>query len=82
MRLKLFQDVALVRDVSGGKLKAGDVAVLIDYVPHPHGGEEGAILEVLNAVGESIDVITVPVSAIAPLRADQMPAVRMLLQPA
>lgn len=75
MRLKLFQDVALVRDVPGAKLKSGDVAILIDYVPHPRGGEEGAILEVFNAVGESVDVVTVPMSAIAPLRADQMPAV-------
>ena len=82
MRLKLYQEVAVTRDISGENLKAGDVAVLIDYVSHPRGGEEGAILEVFNAVGESIGVATVPASAIAPLRADQMPAVRMILQPA
>jgi hypothetical protein len=56
--------------------------MLIDYVPHPRGGEEGAVLELFNAVGESVGVIMVPASAIAPLRADQMPAVRVLLQPA
>ena len=39
-------------------------------------GEAGAILEVFNVLGESIDVVTVPVSAIAPLTADQIPAVR------
>jgi hypothetical protein len=37
---------------------------------------------VFNAVGETISVVTVPASAIAPLRADQVPAVRMLAQPA
>ena len=35
---------------------------------------------VFNAIGESIAVATVPVSAIAPLRPDQMPAVRSLEQ--
>jgi hypothetical protein len=70
--------VALIRDVPETRLRSGDVAVLIDYVPHPHGGEEGAVLEVFNAVGESIDVVTVPASAVAPLRADQMPTARML----
>ena len=81
MRLKLYQEVVLMHDVPEGNLKSGDVAMLVDYLPHPRGGEEGAILEVFNAVGESIGVVTVPASTIAPLRADQMPAVRML-QPA
>ena len=51
---------------------------MVDYVPHPSGGEEGAILEIFNAIGESMAVITVPLSAIAPLPPDQMPAVRPL----
>lgn len=82
MRLKLYQEVADTRDIASENLKAGDVAVLVDYVRHPRGGEDGAILEVFNAVGETIGVATVPVSAIAPLRADQVPAVRLILQPA
>lgn len=82
MRLKLYQEVAVTRDIASENLKAGDVAVLVDYVRHPRGGEEGAILEVFNAVGETIGVATVPVSVIAPLRADQVPAVRLILQPA
>ena len=82
MRLKLYQEVAVTRDIASENLKGGDVAVLVDYVRHPRGGEEGAILEVFNAVGETIGVATVPVSAIAPLRADQVPAVRLILQPA
>ena len=82
MRFELYQEVALVRDVPNENLRSGDVAMLIDYVPHPRGGEEGAVLEVFNAVGESIAVVTVPASAVAPLRSDQVPAVRMFLQPA
>lgn len=81
MKLRLYQEVAFVRDVPNDNLRAGDVAMLIDYVPHPRGGEEGAILEVFNAVGESIGAVTEPVSAIGALRADQAPAVRALPQP-
>ena len=44
----------------------------------PAGGENGAVLEVFNAIGESIAGVTVPCSAVAPLRADQVPAVRRL----
>jgi hypothetical protein len=78
MPLELYQEVALVRDIPGENLKAGDVAVLVDYVAHPKGGEQGAVLEIFNAVGESIAVVTVPVSAIAPLTSEQVPAVRPL----
>lgn len=78
MKLKLYKEVALTRDIPAENLKKGDVAILVDYVPHPTGGEEGAILEIFNAVGESIAVATVPISAITPLRPDQVPAVRPL----
>lgn len=76
MVLELYKQVALARDVPEAKLHQGDVAVLVDFIDHPSGGEQGAILEVFNALGESIDVVTVPISAVAPLTADQIPAVR------
>ena len=78
MKFELYKEVALTRDIPTENLKKDDVAILVDYVPHPTGGEEGAILEIFNAVGESIAVATVPISAIAPLRPDQVPAVRPL----
>jgi hypothetical protein len=78
MALELYQQVALTRNVPDAKLYQGDVAVLVDFVEHPADGEQGAILEVFNALGESIAVVTVPVSAIAPLAANQIPAVRTL----
>ena len=76
MKLELYQEVSLVRDVAEENLFAGDIATLVDYVPHPSRGETGAVLEIFNAIGESIAVVTVPASAIAPLRADQVLAVR------
>jgi hypothetical protein len=61
-------------------LQEGDVATLIEIVPHPSGGEEGAVLEIFNAIGESVAVVVVPVTAVSLLRSDQMPAVRPLLE--
>lgn len=76
MKPELYKEIALTRDIPAENLKKGDVAIVVDYVPHPTGGEEGAILEIFNAIGESVTVVTVPISAIAPLRSDQLPAVR------
>lgn len=78
MRLELYQEVSLLYDAPEANLMRGDVAVLVDYVAHPRDGEEGAVLEVFNAVGESIAVVSVPASFIATLGRDQIPAVRAL----
>ena len=69
--LELYQYVSLKRDFSEHNLKKGDVAMLIDSVPHPRGGEDGCVLEIFNAAGESINVIIVPMSAVGPLREDK-----------
>jgi hypothetical protein len=78
MTLELYKQVTLIRDVPDANLYRGDVAVLVEFIDHPSGGEQGAILEVFNALGESIDVITVPISAITALQADHIPSVRLL----
>lgn len=79
-KIDLYQEVSLTKNVPSENLKEGDVATLIDFVPHPTGGEKGAVLEVFNAIGESIAVVVVPLSHVAPLRSDQIPAVRPLPQ--
>lgn len=76
MSLELYQRVTLTRDIPEAKLYQGDVAVLVDFAEHPDGGERGAILEVFNALGKTLDVVIVPVSAVEPLRAEHVPAVR------
>ena len=76
MTLELFQDVALTQNFPQYQLKSGDIATLLDFVPHPEGKEEGCILEVFNALGESIAVVTVPISGITALKADDILAVR------
>ena len=76
--IPLYERVALKRDLPEHDLKRGDVAVLVDLVAHPEGGEQGCVLEVFNALGESIAVIAVPESAVEGLRADEILAVRPL----
>ncbi|PZD75490.1 hypothetical protein C1752_00273 [Acaryochloris thomasi RCC1774] len=79
MSLDLYQRITLSRDIPEEGLKTGDVAYLLDYVPHLQGGELGCVLEVFNAVGESISVLTVPESAIQPLRPDEILSARALV---
>ncbi len=78
MRIELYEQVALRTDLPDESLRRGDIATLVEYVPHPESGEEGCILEIFNAVGESIAVVTVPVSVIEPLRANEILSVRPL----
>ncbi len=76
MTFELFQDVALVRDLPEHKLRAGDIATLVDFVRDPSDGEDGCVLEVFNAVRESIAVITAPISAVEALSPDEILTVR------
>ncbi|HRZ27102.1 MAG TPA: DUF4926 domain-containing protein [Spirochaetota bacterium] len=74
--MELYQRVSLIIDEDKYGLKKGDVATLVDFVNHPDGGEKGCVLEVVNALGETIAVITVPVSCIEPLKSDEILSVR------
>ena len=78
MTLELFSEVTLTQNIDEYNLKLGDIATLIDFVPHPQGKEDGCILEVFNAIGESIAVVTVPRSTLAPLQANQVLTTRPL----
>jgi ABC-type hemin transport system substrate-binding protein len=78
MKPELYTRVVLVRDLGAEGLCRGDLAWVVDYLDHPMGNEAGAVLEIFNVLGESLRVVTVPVSAIAPAQADQVPAVREL----
>lgn len=76
----LYQRVSLNCDFPEYQLQKDDVATLIDYVSHHSNGEEGSILEIFSATGESIAVVIVPISAIQPLRNDQILSVRRLAE--
>ena len=80
MTLEIYSEVALTQNLAEYNLKTGDIATLLDFIPHPQGGEEGCVLEIFNAVGESIAVVTVPISAIKSLEPDEILTTRSLKQ--
>ena len=68
MTIKLYDEVILTQDIIEENLSKGDRATLVDYIEHPYGGEPGVILEIFNAIGDSVAVLAVPRSAIGPLK--------------
>jgi hypothetical protein len=80
MKPALYQEIALNRDFPDYNLHQGDVATLVDYVPHPGTGEEGAILEIFNALGDTVGVVIVPISSINILQPNDVLSIRRLAQ--
>ena len=79
--VQLFDRVALAADVPAEALRRGDIAVVVDRV-EGDGVEDGYVLEVFNALGETLTVVDVPVSAVVPLSANEVLAVRPLAETA
>ena len=52
MSQQLYDRVALRTSFPEHGLRAGDVATLVDFVPHPSSGPRGCVLELFNALGE------------------------------
>jgi len=78
MKYKLFEEIVLKKDMPGKNLKKGDIATIVEYHPVT-GGEDGYSLEVFNAPGDTIAVITVPESAIESLTENEVFSVRSLV---
>lgn len=77
MTFQLYTDAALTRDVPEHRLKRGDIVKLVDHHVAPD-GTEGYSVEVFNAVGGTLAVITVPASALEALRPDEVLSARSL----
>ena len=78
MTYNLFEEVVLLKDISGKGLKKGDVATIVEHHPVSN-GEDGYTLEVFNALGDTIAVITVSESAIVPLSEKEIFSVRSMI---
>jgi uncharacterized protein DUF4926 len=71
MKQALYNDAVLTCDVPKHRLKRGDIVKLVDHHVAPD-GTEGYSIEVFNAVGDTIAVTAVPVTALEPLREDEI----------
>jgi len=77
MRYELFKEVVLLRDIPEKKLKKGDVTTIVEYHPSTT-SDDGYTLEVFNALGDTIAVVTVPESEISTLKESEVFSVRSL----
>jgi hypothetical protein len=74
----MFSRIALAEDLLQENLRRGDVATIVEFYEGRPGQEPGYELEVFNAVGDTIAVVTVRESQIEPLRKDEILSVRPL----
>jgi hypothetical protein len=80
MNYEMFTRIALKTDQPEHGLRRGDVATIVERHAGLPNQEPGYTLEVFNAVGESIAVITVRESQIEPLTANELLHVRPLAE--
>ncbi|MCI0537337.1 MAG: DUF4926 domain-containing protein [Verrucomicrobiales bacterium] len=78
MKYELFTKVSLCTDLPQYKLRKGDVATVVEQHAGRPGQEPGYSLEVFNAIGETIAVVTVRESQIESLHQNEVLHVRRL----
>lgn len=77
MSLELYKDATLRRDFPEHRLRRGDLVKLVDR----HIASDGTIgysAEVMNALGDTLEVITIPEHALEPLRENEILCARTL----
>ncbi len=75
MKYELFTEVVPAQDIPEKGLKKGDVATVVEHHELP-AREDGYSLEIFNAVGDTIAVVTLPESRIERLTEDGVFSVR------
>ena len=70
MKHDLFSRVALTDDLPQNNLRVGDVATVVEHHTGMPGQEPGYSLEVFNAVGDTVAVVTVKESQIVKREGD------------
>jgi len=79
MKFPLYSRVALTVDLPAEGIRRGDVATVVEYHAAPAAGTEaGYSVEVFNAIGETLAVLTLLESHVESLRRDEVLTVRSL----
>ncbi len=80
MNIKLYQRVALTKDISEKNLQQGDIVTVVENLPpsKESNGEQGVALEVFNGLGETKAIIFVPISFVRPLSANEVLHIRKI----
>ena len=77
MKFELFKEVVLLKDLPERRLKKGDVATVVEYHPS-ESSKDGYSLEVFNAIGDTIAVVTVSEADIESLKESEVLSVRTM----
>jgi hypothetical protein len=77
MKYELFKEMVLLIDIPEKGLRKGDIATIVDHHPSKR-SHDGYSLEVFNALGDTISVITVSEIDIEPLKENEILSVRPL----
>ena len=77
MKYELYTEIVLLKDVPEKGLKKGDIATIVEHHP-ADSSEDGYSLEVFNAIGDTIAVVTAQESDIESLKEDEILSVRSL----
>ena len=76
MKYPLFSHVILAQDIPAHGLCQGDLATIVEHYEGSPGQEPGYELEVFNAVGDTVAVVTVRESQIEAPRQEERLCVR------
>lgn len=64
VEFKLYEQVQLIKPISGYHFKEGDVAIVVDMATDKQ-GNKGYVLEFFDNNGETLQVVMVPEDSIA-----------------
>ena len=77
MKVELYNDAVLTRDVPAHGLRAEDVVKVVEF--HPASDSDGGYsIEVFNTLGETIAITSVDAADLEPLLANEVFSVRKL----
>ena len=77
MKFELYKEVVLLKNIPDLGLKKGDVATVVEHHPSDT-STNGYTLEVFNAIGDTIAVVTISETDIEPLRESEVLSVRTI----
>ena len=78
MKFELFTRVALATDFTEHRLRKGDIATIVEYHAGKPGQEPGYSLEIFDAVGNTVAVVTARESQLDALNSNELLHVRRL----
>ena len=77
MKFKLYTEIAFNQDILEYSILKGDIGTLVEYHKANNNiNEDGYTIEIFNALGDTLKVITVPESKISAIKHNSVLSVR------